>query len=401
MLRVGYVLHAMPVAGAEVLTAEIIRRLRGQIHATIFCLDAVGSLGEQLRAEGVEVICLNRQPGRDWGLVFRLRHAIAERGIHLLHAHQYTPFFYSALAKLSLIRRRPKLIFTEHGRHFPDVVSNLRFKVNRAFLSRLADAANACCRFSADALAQTDGFPRQRIEVIPNGIDTSRYTLLADRSTIRAKVGLDPNRRYVLTVARFHPVKDHVTLLKAFAQVAARRPDVDWLLAGDGPLRGDLSSLASSLGVSDRVHFLGVRRDVPELMRAADLFAMTSLSEAASLTLMEAMASGLPVVVTAVGGNPEFVTDGVDGLLVARGDVAATAEALRRLLDDPSLARSLGHAARRRAEQDFHLETTVRAYARVYQRLCPADLRDPRLDEPGTSRRAGSIQMHVPPVHMQ
>lgn len=380
MLRIGYVLHAMPVAGAEVLTAETIRRLRGQIQPTIFCLDSVGLLGERLRQEGVEVICLDRRPGRDWRLVGRLRRAITERGIHILHAHQYTPFFYSALAKLSLLRHRPRLIFTEHGRHFPDVVSPLRHSVNRWLLSPLADAINACARFSADALAQNDGFPRHRIEVILNGIDVSRYTHLPDRASLRAQLGLAPNRRYVLTVARFHPVKDHATLLKAFAQVAAQRNDVDWLLAGDGPLRGELESLAESLNVRARVHFLGVRHDIPELMRAADIFAMTSLSEAASLTLMEAMASGLPVVVTAVGGNPELVSDGVDGLLVPRGDIPATTRALLRLLDDSCLAQSLGTAARQRAERHFRLEHTIAAYAELYRRLCPSTVSKPSFE---------------------
>lgn len=380
MLRIGYVLHAMPVAGAEVLTAETIRRLRGHIHPTIFCLDSVGLLGEQLREEGVEVLCLDRRPGRDWRLVGRLRRAITQRGIHILHAHQYTPFFYSALAKLSLLRHRPRLIFTEHGRHFPDIVPPLRRTINRWLLSPLADAITACARFSADALAQNDGFPRHRIEVILNGIDVSRYNRHPDRASLRARLGLASNRRYLLTVARFHPVKDHATLLKAFAQVAAQRDDVDWLLAGDGPLRGDLESLATSFSVRTRVHFLGIRQDIPELMRAADLFAMTSLSEAASLTLMEAMASGLPVVVTAVGGNPELITDGVDGLLVPRADVDATTKALLRLLDDSSLAQMLGTAARQRAERNFRLEHTIAAYVELYRRLCPANVPKPRLD---------------------
>src|SRR5262249_20822565 len=150
--------------------------------------------------------------------------------------------------------------------------------------------------------------------------------------------GLDPARAYVGCIARFHPVKDHATLVRAFAVVARTCPDVDLLLAGDGPLRGQLESLAAELGIASRVLFLGVRKDVPEILQAIDVFAMTSLSEAASLTVLEAMAAGRPVVVTDVGGNPELVRHGCDGLLVGRADAGGAASALRRLLADPALA---------------------------------------------------------------
>ena len=131
-------------------------------------------------------------------------------------------------------------------------------------------------------------------------------------------------------------------LLHAFAGVAAARADVDLLLVGDGPLRGTLTELVRSLGLDSRVHFLGVRSDVPDILRALDVFALTSLSEAASLTLLEAMAAGVPVVVTAVGGNPELVRHGIDGLHVPRGDAGATALALLQILGDPAAASVMG-----------------------------------------------------------
>jgi L-malate glycosyltransferase len=367
-LRVGFVVHVMQVAGAEVLVAETIRRLKGRIEPTVFCLDAIGRLGEQLRAEGVEVVCLGRRPGRDWRVAWRLSRAIASRRIEVLHAHQYTPFFYSALARL-LLGGRVRLVLTEHGRHYPDVVRPLRRMVNRVFLDRLANAVNACCHFSADGLARVDGFAAKRIEVIENGIDLGRYRRAIDRNELRRRLGLDAGRRYVATVARFHPVKDHATLLRAFALAATSRPDVDLLLAGDGPLRPDLERLAAELEIAKRVRFLGVRSDVPELLRASDLFALTSVSEAASLTLLEAMASGLAVVVTNVGGNPEIVRDGVEGLLAPRGDAAAIADALGQLLDDPGRSAAMGAAGRARVEERYLLQRTVDSYFDLYRRL--------------------------------
>ena len=364
----AFVLHAMQVAGAEMLVAEIIRRLAGRIEPTIFCLDAIGPLGEQLRSEGVDVVCLNRRPGRDWRVPWRMACAIRERDIDVIHAHQYTPFFYAALAKL-LLRRPPRLILTEHGRHYPDVVSATRRAVNRLVLDRLADAVNACCVFSAEHLGRLDGFSARRIKVIENGIDIDRYRSAADRATLRQRLRLDPARRYVAAVARFHPVKDHSTLLRAFAVVAAARSDVDLLLVGDGPLRAELTSLAERLGIADRVRFLGVRSDVPDLLQAVDGFTLTSLSEAASLTLLEAMAASLPVVVTDVGGNPEIVRHGKEGLLAPRGDAEKIAAALLNLLNDPATAAAMGAAGRRRVEERYQLSQTIEAYWRLYQRL--------------------------------
>jgi glycosyltransferase involved in cell wall biosynthesis len=365
-VRVAFVVHLMQVAGAEVLVRETIRRLNGRIAPTVFCLDAVGSIGEELLAEGVDLVCFGRKPGRDLRVSGRIARAIRARNIEIVHAHQYTPFFYSALAK-PLCGFRPKVILTEHGRHYPDRVSPLRRAVNRLALDRLADAVTACCRFSAEGLTRTDGFAGNRIEVIENGIDVDRYGPAADPAALKTTLGLDPGRRYVVHVARHHPVKDQATLLRGFA--LAGLPGVDLLMAGDGPLREELEALAAQLGVRDRVKFLGIRTDVADLMRAADVFALTSVSEAASLTLLEAMATGLPSVVTAVGGNPEIVRHEREGLLFPRGDASACAIAFRRLFADPALAARLGAAARARAQERYRLDRTVDEYHRLYCRL--------------------------------
>ena len=358
----------MQVAGAEVLVKETIRRLGAQIVPTVFCLDSVGQLGEEHLAAGGDLVCFHRKPGRDFKVAWKLAREAGRRGIDAIHAHQYTPFFYAALAK-SLTRPRPKLILTEHGRHYPDLVSPKRRAANRLVLDHFADAVNACCRFAATALRDVDGFAGKRIEVIENGIAVERYGPAADIAEQKRKLGFDPRRRYIVHVARHHPVKDQPMLLRSFAAMAADAPDVDLLMAGDGPLRGELEGLARSLGIADRTKFLGIRPDVPELLRAADIFALTSVSEAASLTLLEAMATGLPAVVTDVGGNPEIVRHEREGLLVPRGDWNACGDALRRLVREPLLAKALGEAARARANEKYRLEGTIDAYHALYRRV--------------------------------
>ena len=360
-VRVGFVLHVMQVAGAEMLVAETIRRLGSRIDPVVFCLDQVGQLGHEMRNEGVDVVAFNRRPGVDLTVSWRMGRAIRARHLDVIHAHQYTPFFYGSIAaRLSGVR--PRVIFTEHGRHYPDVVSFRRRLMNHLVFDRIADEVNAVCDFSARSVREKDGF--RKVEVIPNGVDLPRYTV--DRVSAGARVGLDPSRRYVTTVARFHPVKDHRTLLRGFAHVARIRPDVDLLLVGDGPLRQELEATARSLAIEGRVRFMGVRSDVADILRASDVFAMTSLSEAASLTLLEAMASELPVVVTAVGGNPEIVRDGTDGLLVPRRSSAGVAKALLRLLGDDSMAAAMGRAGAERVRSQFRLDDTIGRYFDLY-----------------------------------
>jgi glycosyltransferase involved in cell wall biosynthesis len=360
--RVAFVLHVMQVAGAEVLVRELIRRLGPGIVPHVYCLDAVGPIGEALIAGGVPVVAFGRHPGLDWGLVGRMAARMRDDGIDVVHAHQYTPFFYASLAARRS-RRRPRVIFTEHGRHYPDVVGWKRRLMNRLVFDRLADDVTAVCAFSADALAAKDGFSRARIAIVPNGIDAAGYEPPASRDALRDRLGLDRARLYVVIVARFHPVKDHATLIRAFRRVADARDDVDLLLVGDGPLRPDLERQIAALGLDRRVVMTGVRSDVPDWLKAADVFVLCSVSEAASITLLEAMACGLPSAVTAVGGNPELVRADVDGLHVPRGDDAALAVALVALLGDAGLRRRMGDAAAARVRQDFLMTTTVSRYS--------------------------------------
>jgi glycosyltransferase involved in cell wall biosynthesis len=364
-IRVAFVLHVMQVAGAEVLVAETIRRLGARIDPTILCLDAVGPLGEQLQAEGIPVVSFGRRPGRDWRVVRLLARELRERRIQIIHAHQYTPFFYSALARVAA-GGGPRLMFTEHGRHYPDIVGRSRRVINRLFLARLATETNAVCRFSAEALKAVDGFSGVPVGVVENGIDPSRYRSGADARAARSAIGLDVDRRYVANIARFHPVKDQASLVEAFRTVASARDDVDLLLVGDGPLRPELEAQVRRLGLDARVKFLGIRRDVPDVLAASTVFCLNSVSEAASLTLMEAMAAGRPVVVTDVGGNPEIVREGVDGLLVPRGDHGALAAALLQVLDSPALARRMGEAGAARVRDVYRIDRTVHRYLALY-----------------------------------
>ena len=350
------------------LALQLAERLRHEFRFVFVCLDELGSLGEELQSRGAAAKVLHRRSGLDWRCSYRLAKTLRQENVDLVHAHQYTPFFYAALARI-LAGFQPRLIVTEHGRHFPDQVAPLRRAVNRLFLEPRADAVTAVCRFCAHSMVTVDGFRGARVHVISNGVATAANANARQRQALREDLGLADKRRYLVNVARQHPIKDHATLLKAFYHVARNCGDVDLLLVGDGPLRRDLHELAVTLGIKERVHFLGVRNDVPNLLRLADAFVLTSLSEAASLTILEAMAASLPVVVTAVGGNPEIVRHGVEGLLVPPRDSARLAEALQMLLSGTVRATAMGRAGAERVRKHYQLEHTVLQYRALYGRL--------------------------------
>jgi glycosyltransferase involved in cell wall biosynthesis len=368
-LRIGFCLHSMNVAGAEVLVTQIIERLADRTEPTVFCLDTVGKLGEELQAKGVPVIAFGRRPGLDSGIAGRFARELRERRIEVLHAHQYTPFFYSALARMRGARST-RILLTEHGRHYPDVVSAKRRWINRLVLSRLADHSTACCAFSARALEQKDGF--RNVEVLYNGIDASAHPArkpLQERQAIRNRLGLEPACVYITCIARFHPVKDHATLVRGFAILNRENPLTRLVLVGTGPDEAKLRSLVGELGITQAVEFWGVRRDISDILQACDIFSLTSVSEAASLTLLEAMANGCPVAITDVGGNGEHIAHGQHGLLSPRGDSAALATNFRRMVEDYPSAEQMATAARERVVKEFRLSAAIDRYAELYERL--------------------------------
>lgn len=362
----------MQVAGAEVLVTKIIESLRDVIDPTIFCLDSVGKLGEELIAQGIPLVNFERKPGLDLSVVKRMAQEFRSRRIELVHAHQYTPFFYTALARLRGASKT-KILMTEHGRHYPDVVSAKRRWINRLVLSRLANQSTACCAFSARALEQNDGF--RNVEVLYNGIDASDHPARksdAEREALRTRLGLHPERIYITCIARFHPVKDHETLVRGFGILHSRLPETRLVLVGTGEREVALRGLAEQLGLGSAVEFWGVRRDISDVLQACDIFSLTSLSEAASLTLLEAMANECPVAITEVGGNPEHIVHGVHGLLSKRGDPKGLAENLLELARDPIGARRMAQAARQRVTSQFQLSSAIERYGELFRQIVGA-----------------------------
>jgi glycosyltransferase involved in cell wall biosynthesis len=218
------------------------------------------------------------------------------------------------------------------------------------------------------SLGKIYGIPKCR--VIPNGIPTRSYaSSKMPRWEWRAREGFTESDLLFVCVARFAAQKNHALLLKAFAEGPAADRKAHLLLIGDGALRKRLESQAQNLGLSRQAHFLGLRTDIPEILRATDVFVLSSDFEGNPLSVMEAMAAGLPIVSTAVGGVPALLESGQQGLLVPPGDSESLSKALMVLLQNQEARNSWGREAARCAKEKFDVSTMVQAYEEVYEQI--------------------------------
>ena len=358
-------LHTLNVGGAELLAGNLTRRLRDRYRFIFFCLDELGPGADLLREEGFVVELIGRRPGFDWRCPLRLAARWRHHGVDLVQAHQYTPFFYALLARLRY--RTPPVVFTEHGRHFPDYPRPKRKLLNRLLIER-RDHVVAVGRSVKTALVENEGIPDRKIEVILNGVDTDRFASSPDtRDEVRSELGMGPNGFLVLMVARLDPIKDHRTAIRACIRAAKEFPALKLVIVGDGPERCALESFARESGVGERIVFLGTRSDVPRLLTAADALLLTSVSEGIPLTVIEAMATGVPVVSTDVGSIADVVTPGV-GLLASAGDDSSIAEHLVHLGRSPLLRTAMGDQGRERAVAEFSETAMAGHYANLFDR---------------------------------
>ena len=374
---IAHVLHRLDRAGAEVLAADLARGLRDQFDFVFLCLDGLGALADELSEDGFIVEALDRQPGLDRALAKRLRDHLTHHKVDLIHAHQYTPFFYSALSRGILSKKLPgvPVLFTEHGRHVPDKRSLKRILANKLLLKN-NDQVTAVSAFVKRALMRNEGVAANRIDILHNGIDPTPGSLPANaddqalREQARKRLNISQDRPLVMQVARLHPVKDHGTALRAWSIVHQQMPDAILLFVGDGPERENLETLTKTLGLQSAVQFLGSVNNARQLIPAADICMLTSLSEGLSVTLLEAMAAGKPIVATDVGGNPEAVIHGKTGLLAPSRDPEAIANSILQLLPNaPYTNRTLGIAARQRLLDSFTAEKMYRRYAQHYGKM--------------------------------
>ncbi len=371
-IRILHLLNTLEMGGAEQVVLNLAQHIDREMFQMQVCgLGGEGPLAEEFRRLGVRVHAMHRRPGIDLRLALHLARLLRRERIGVVHTHNAAPWLYGGVAaKLACLLPRSgrqagaRLIHTEHSNLFPH---QRRLMAAERWLARVTDVIIADSEKVKRHLVERQGIPEADVRTVVNGVDVGRFVDGAAPAEARQALGLNGARPVIGTVGRLVPVKDHRTLLEAFRRVVDAHPASSLVMVGDGPLRGELVHLAGTLGIGERVRFLGERQDIPALLRAFDLFVLSSISEGMPLTVLEAMAAGLPVVATRVGGVSEAVVDQHTGWLVSPRNPHEMAEAMLALLADPPRRVALGAEAQQRVRERFDLHRMVDAYESAYR----------------------------------
>lgn len=365
-----HVIYSLGTGGLENGLVNLINRCPpDRYRHAIVCLTTSGDFATRLAVPQVPIVSLHKRPGHDIGVYWRLWRSLKRLRPTIMHTRNLAAL---EMHLVGLLIPGLRHVHGEHGRDIYDLDgSNVRYRRLRRLIAPLVDRFITVSRDLYRWLTETVGVAEQKVEQIYNGVDHALFTPRSDgRPDIFPSAFLGDTAFVVGTVGRLAAVKDQATMLRAVRSMIDDRPElaepVRVLLVGDGPLRKELEQLVRDLGMERSVWFAGDRSDVPDLLRAMDLFVLPSLAEGISNTVLEAMATGLPVVATHTGGNPELVEEGVTGRLFPVGDHRALAEILIRMIEEPAAARAMGRAARTRILDRFDWQQTVEEYLAVY-----------------------------------
>ena len=366
---IAHVLFRFDYGGLE---NGVVNQINGMPDAdfrhVVVALTVSTSFRERLRKD-VEVFELRKRPGKDLPAYWRLFRLLRRLRPAVVHTRNFGTLDCAAIACLAGV---PVRIHGEHGWDVFDPDGRVRkYRFVRRALSPLVHAFVTVSKDLRTWLGSVVGIPTQKIIWICNGVDTAKFHPRAADDRAALPAGFRDGAYVIGTVTRFSAIKDPLNLVEAFIQLRARSPlseSLRLVMIGDGELRDAALTRLRAAGLADAAWLPGSREDIPQLLRQLDLFVLGSLREGISNTILEAMASGVPVVATATGGSVELIDAGRTGQLVAPGDSAALAEAIAAYAVDADLGRRHGRAARQDAETRFSLAAMIAHYRRLYQR---------------------------------
>lgn len=369
---IAHVFYRFDVGGLENGVVNLINHLPDDAYRhAIIALTEVTDFSQRLRRDDVQCIALNKPPGHLFRLFPRLIRIFRDLAPAIVHSRNLAALEVTVPARIAGV---PVCIHGEHGRDVGDLDgSNRKYQWVRRLYNPFVSHWIALSRDLERYLTGPVGISAQKVTQICNGVDAGRFHPAVSPAPISGCPFGHPEHWLIGTVGRMQLVKDQTLLARAFVRALELAPQLRarlrLVMVGDGPLRAEAQTLLAAAGVADLAWLPGERDDVPEILRGLDCFVLPSLAEGISNTILEAMASGLPVVATRVGGNPELVGEGITGTLVAAGDPEAMAQALIALALDPARAVAYGRAGRAEVERRFSMDAMVGAYRALYDRL--------------------------------
>jgi sugar transferase (PEP-CTERM/EpsH1 system associated) len=377
---VVHVFYRFDVGGLENGVVNLLNHMPAEAYRhAIIALTEVTDFHKRINRDDVQFISLNKPPGHLFRLFPRLYRIFRELKPAIVHSRNLAALEVTVPAWLAGV---PVRIHGEHGRDVGDLDgSNRKYQWVRRIYNPFVTRFIALSRDLGGYLTGRVGIPARKVVQIYNGVDAERFhPAVPPAPTISGCPFNHPEHWLVGTVGRMQTVKDQTLLARAFIRALGLAPELRsrlrLIMVGDGPLRAEAQALLDAAGVAALAWLPGERHDVPDVLSGLDCFVLPSLAEGISNTILEAMASGLPVIATRVGGNPELVSEGETGKLVPASDPGALAQAIIGYAADPEQARSDGRAGRAAVEQCFSMAAMVGAYQGLYDRCLGIDSRN-------------------------
>ncbi|HCG76369.1 MAG: hypothetical protein CO162_02405 [bacterium (Candidatus Ratteibacteria) CG_4_9_14_3_um_filter_41_21] len=354
-IKVIHLIEDLKIGGAERVVANIAEGLdKERYQISIWCLAGGGEIADELKAKGIDLKILGIGNYHNPLNILKLILLLKKERFNIVHMHGY---FATTIGRIAArISGIPILVTHLHTTHYNLKLRNIIVdKILNLFTQKIICVSEAVKKSFID----TEDGAKGKFIVIYNGIDKKKYTLHQ----------LDDRREIITTVSSLYPHKGHTHLLKAMKEVLTSFPRVRFWIVGEGPLKEKLKKEAINLEISSQVSFLGKRKDIPEILSQSVLFVLPSLREGLPLTILEAIAVGLPVIATEVGGIPEAVIDKETGFLVPPENAEALAEAIINLLKNPKMMEEMGQKGRKIFEEKFTTQIMIGKLENLYQKL--------------------------------
>lgn len=366
-IKLVHLINFLSPAGKEIGIVKLLNGLDpDKFDTTLIVIDKVFET-LNLDTDKTRLIELNKQKGNDIRMPFKLSRLFKSERYDIVHTHAWGTLVEGVLA--AKLAKVPVIIHGEHGTFHKD----FKRKYIQKFFFNRADYLLSVSDVLAKEITETIGLKEHKFRTILNGVDVDKFSPdPAQRSASRSELNFDEKDFIFGTVGRPKEVKNQQLMIHALQKILPKYPRAHFVIIGDTPLNsmvGELKSLAEKLGVSGNVHFLGTREDIPRYLNAFDSFVLPSLREGCSNVLQEAMASGIPVAASNVGGNPELVIPQETGLLFDVHDLDSFVSGLEFLIENPQIRNQFAQNARNRAVSEFSLEHMVTQYSDLYREV--------------------------------
>jgi sugar transferase (PEP-CTERM/EpsH1 system associated) len=363
-IKIMHILHTLGTAGLQKGVVNITNQLNSNgFEISICCLEESGEFEKRLNP-GTKIFVMNKLPGIDYILPLKLANLFRREKIMIVHTHDLGTYLYGAVgAKLALL---PKVIHGEHGAVLQPSGSRPKDLVAYRYLSYITKVIHTTSDDLKRQLVRMTQIDDRKVIAILNGVEIDKFKKESN-TNIRKTLAIETDDFVIGTVSRLAPVKNFELLIRVIPEINRTGLYPKVLFVGDGPSRPNLESLTRQYGLEKQIIFLGDRSDVPDLLNAMDVFVLTSFSEGLSNSIMEAMASGLPIVATDVGGNSELVINNETGFLFPSQDAGALAQRILQLADDVDNRNKIGLAGRKRMEDFFTMDKMIQNYENLYR----------------------------------